>query len=175
MEGVRIAIPDETMLEEVASYRAAMVAAGSSMDGTGPMRKVADPAEWLRINRDMEKRETCPAHLVPATQYVLLRECDGRIVGMLQFRHELNDYLRMYGGHIGYSVRPDERRKGYATEMLRRVLPLCREKGLSRVLITCNEHNEGSRRTILRNGGVFEGAGVDLGDGQVTQRYWIDL
>ena len=175
MEGVRLVVPDESLLEEVAAYRRAMVEAGSSMDGTGPLRVTDDPVQWLRLCREMEHRETCPPQYVTATQYVLVRESDRRILGMLQLRHVLNDLLRLYGGHIGYSVRPDERRKGYAAEMLRQALSACRERGLDAVLLTCNVNNEGSRRTILKNGGVFEGQDVDPSDGEITQRYWITL
>ena len=89
-------------------------------------------------------------------------------------RHELNDYLRLYAGHIGYSVHPRHRRQGVATRMLAAALPYCRQLGLERVMVTCNVENEGSRRTILHNGGVYEGDSVEP-DGQRVQRYWITL
>ena len=65
-------------------------------------------------------------------------------------------YLDTYGGHIGYSVAPGERRKGYASQMLKEALIKCRELGIDKVLITCTDNNEGSRKTILANGGIYE-------------------
>ncbi|WP_334259591.1 GNAT family N-acetyltransferase [Intestinimonas butyriciproducens] len=111
--------------------------------------------------------------LVPAASYLGVRASDGTLVGMIQIRHALNDYLRRFGGHIGYSVRKGERRKGYAGEMLHLSLEKCREMGISRVLVTCDRENTASARTILSNGGMLEGE-VREGAG-VTQRYWIEV
>jgi predicted acetyltransferase len=167
--------PDESLLEEIQAYRGEMLAAGSSMDGTGPLRRMEDEREWLDFNRAAEDPETLPEGLVAAEQFAYLREEDQKIVGMIQFRHELNDYLRAYGGHIGYSVRPSERRKGYAKRMLADCLDICRAFGLTRVLVTCHEDNEGSRRTILANGGVYENTVYSERDDATHQRYWISL
>jgi predicted acetyltransferase len=94
---------------------------------------------------------------------------------MLQLRHTLNDYLRRYAGHIGYSVRPSERRRGVAKWMLAAALPYCRELGLRRVMIACEPWNEGSRRTILANGGVFEKTVHEPEEDIDLEQYWITL
>jgi len=91
------------------------------------------------------------------------------VVGHLALRHELNDWLLQFGGHIGYSVRPSRRREGHAGRALALALDEARGLGLARVLVTCDEDNEASRRTIERNGGVLE----DVRSGK--RRYWIDL
>lgn len=93
---------------------------------------------------------------------------DEGYAGSLAIRHELTDFLRHQGGHIGYSVRPSRRRRGYATEALRQALPIARHLGIARVLVTCDEGNTGSRRVIEANGGVLE----DVREG--TRRSWID-
>lgn len=166
--------PTEEWLPEAAAYKRAFEAAGDSMDGTGSLRTAQDMAQWLQTCRDFKHRETTPPQLVPATQLIYVRPADHALLGMLQVRHELNDYLRLYAGHIGYSVHPRHRRQGVATRMLAAALPYCRQLGLERVMVTCNVENEGSRRTILHNGGVYEGDSVEP-DGQRVQRYWITL
>ena len=170
----KLMIPDETMLSEICAYRQAFMDSGDSMDGTGELRRCEDPEQWLRICRQHAKWETTPEGRVPATQFVYLRE-DGRIVGMIDVRHAFNAYLEKYGGHIGYSVHPDERRRGYASRMLRDALAYCRKIGLGRVLITCDAANEASRRTIIKNGGVYECTVHEINEDMDVERYWIDL
>ena len=167
--------PQKEHADEIAAYRREFLEAGDSMDGTGPLRRFEDPHAYLAVCRDYEDPDKVPADRVPATQFVLVRESDGRLVGMLQIRHRFNDYLEKYAGHIGYSVRPSERRKGYAKEMLRRALPLCRELGLDRVLVTCIDGNLGSERTILACGGVYESTVHEPSENVQLKRFWIQL
>ena len=164
MDELRLAIPDESLFDEIAAYRQAMLDADSSMDGCGLLKRMENPAECPA---------TTPPHWVPATQFVCLR--GEKIVGMIQVRRELNDYLRNYAGHIGYSVRPDERQQGIATWMLHNVLTYCREIGLKRVMVACEPWNVGSRKTILRNGGVYEKTVHEDGENIDLEHYWISL
>lgn len=90
------------------------------------------------------------------------------VVGFLALRHRLNAFLLEEGGHIGYSVRPSRRQEGHASRALALAVRRAAELGLDRVLLTCDEDNEPSRRTIERNGGRYE----DSRNGK--RRYWID-
>ncbi|MBQ4579333.1 MAG: GNAT family N-acetyltransferase [Clostridia bacterium] len=173
MDNLILISPNETMYDEIAAYRNAMQKAGSSMDGTSGLNNYENPAEWLAHVRALQKEETCPPHLVTATLFVCVRQIDDRIVGMIDVRHRLNEFLAEYGGHIGYSVRPEERRKGYAKHMLSLALQEARKLSIPRVLITCDEDNIASARTIEANGGTFERL-ANL-DGEILRRYWIEL
>ena len=174
MEGVKLIRPTEAYLRQIWDYKQEMLAAGSSMDGTGPLRRLESAEEWLAFCRSCE---TAPVteKLVPATQFILVREEDDKLVGMIQVRHCFNAYLEKYAGHIGYSVRPDERRKGYAAEMLRRALEFCRELELEKVMLSCLTDNEGSRKTILKCGGVYESTVHEPDENVDLERYWITI
>ena len=160
---------------EIQDYRREFLEMGSSMDGCGPLRRFDNTQDWLDQVEAMKQPETTPPQRVPSTQFLYLRESDRKVVGMIQIRHYFNEYLEKYAGHIGYAVRPSERRKGYATQMLHDVLPVCRSLGIERVLICCLVGNEGSRRTILNNGGVYESTVHEPERNIDLERYWIDL
>ena len=176
MEKLKLILPTMEYAEQIMDYKAEMFAADSSMDGCGALARVDTPEQWLADVRAIRNPATVPEGKVQATLFLAVRESDGRLVGMIDVRHYLNEYLEKFGGNIGYSVRPCERRKGYAREQLRLALEFCKETlGLERVLITCQPHNEGSRRTILSAGGVYENTLHEPERNVDLQRYWITL
>ena len=124
--------------------------------------------EWLKNNQDHEMGINLPEGWVPDIQLVAFSK-DGQAVGFLNIRLCLNDFLLEEGGHIGYSIRPSERGKGYAKESLRQGLQVAKGKNIKRALVTCSTENPASRAVILAIGGVFE----DVRNG--VERYWIDL
>lgn len=111
---------------------------------------------------------------VPDSVFFLLDEDRNRLLGAVDIRHYLNEYLLREGGHIGDGIRPSERRKGYATEMIRLALIECKKFGMNKVLITCDRDNIGSAKSIINNGGILENEFVNS-DGEIEQRYWITL
>ena len=123
---------------------------------------------WLTQQR---RNLTDPADgFVPAALYWIVDDSEpDRVLGSLSLRFELNDFLRELGGHIGYGVRPSARRGGVATAALAASLEKAREQGLDRVLVTCDDGNIASARTIERCGGVLEDVRKD------KRRYWISL
>jgi predicted acetyltransferase len=131
-----------------------------------------DYKSWLTHTCKIESKDTCPSNLVPAHTYFLVLE-NRRIIGAINIRHYLNDYLFNFGGHIGYGIRPSERKKGYASLMLSMALPIAKELQINKALITCDKNNVGSAKTIMNNGGVLENEVME--DGETTQRYWIEL
>ena len=175
MEEFILSRPTSEHASQIVEYRQEFLDAGDSMDGCGTLRRIEDPEEYIKTCVAYEDPQTVPSHLVPATQFFLIRKSDNKLIGMIQVRHCFNDYLEKYGGHIGYSVRPSERRKGYAKKMLKMALPFCREIGLGRVMITCVDGNIGSEKTILANGGVYEYTIHEPDRGKDLKRFWITL
>jgi predicted acetyltransferase len=128
--------------------------------------------QYLEVLAEQERGENLPANRMPST--FLFAFVGTRIVGRVSIRHALNPYLERFGGHIGYVVVPEYRRQGYATEILRRSLEIARQKlGLTRVLVTCDDDNVGSIRTIEKNGGVLDSIVTGPDCDKPTRRYWI--
>ena len=161
--------PDEDWAEAVWNYKLEFEDRG----GTACLGTAVRFSDWLAAVRDNARIDTVRPGMVPATTLLAVRRADRSLVGMIDIRHTLNDYLFQFGGHIGYSVRPGERRKGYAGEMLGLGLDVCGRLGLDRVLVTCDSENAASAKTIRSGGGVLENR-VPEGEG-FTDRYWIEV
>lgn len=142
--------------------------------GCGNLADCQNPQEWIDTVRRGASPETCPGDRVPSNIYIAVRENDGKIVGVTDLRHHIDHpILGTWGGHMGYYVRRSERCKGYATEMLRQNLEKARERGIPRVMVTCNRGNVASEKVILKCGGVFEKE-VPVDD-HFVRRFWIEL
>jgi predicted acetyltransferase len=129
---------------------------------------------YLDVLVEQERGVSLPPRHVPSTFLFAFK--GSRIVGRVSIRHMLNDFLQRAGGHIGYVVVPEFRRQGHATEILRQALHIAHEQlGIDRVLVTCDEDNVGSIRTIEKNGGILEDivSGPDLE--RPKRRYWIEV
>lgn len=133
----------------------------------------ADFDAFVRNLQDHKDRAKIPPERVPDTDYWLYE--GDTLIGHLSLRHELNDYLKRIGGHIGYQIRPSKRRMGYGKEILRLGLQKARAIGLRRVLVTCDETNIGSKKIIESNGGQLENAIFIEGEPVRKLRYWIDI
>ncbi len=172
---LKLVRPTAAYEAQVMAYRRAFLDSGDDLDGCAGLEHCQTYAEWLDF--DTRLKALYGDGCVPSTVYLAVREADDTLVGMIDCRHFLSDFLLSYGGHIGYSVHPAHRRKGYAKEMLALALDAYyRPRGVARVLVTCDRDNEASRRTILANGGRMENEVADepgLGKSGWIQRYWI--
>jgi predicted acetyltransferase len=174
MQEIRLILPIKKYKNQVESYKKSMIEIGSAMSGCGTLDN-DDFDTWLKKSRQYMVGENLPKGKVQATQFICVRKSDDKIIGMTQIRHTLNNYLLDIGGHIGYSIAAEERRKGYGKAMLKLGLAEAKKLGLKKVLVSCQAENIASEKCITANGGVYEDTRKDKWTGQYVKRFWIDL
>lgn len=175
MDELFLTKPTADYLPQIKAYREEFSDCLDWLHGAQGLKRFEDPEEWLRYLALCENEATVPEDVHLYSQFLCLRPADRKIVGMIGVRHKPIGPLETWGGHIGYSVCPSERRKGYATRMLRDILPYCKKLGLDRVLLTAGDENIGSVRAIIANGGVLESYVMSPKHHVMVGRYWIEI
>ncbi len=148
----------------------------SQFAGCLSLDEVNTADEWIRMCQLRTSETTCKQTGVdvPSHTYFAIRKSDNKLVGITDLRHHINHpILGTWGGHCGYSVRPSERGKGYAKEMLKLNIQNAKKLGIDKLLITCHTDNTASEKTILANNGVYEK--TIIVDGTEYKRYWITV
>ena len=165
--------------KEAIEYINEHVEANSNINGSGGLDIILEGVsyeEWLEDVLKCENKDYANSKgLVPATTYFTIRESDNRIIGMINFRHYLNDFLRKFGGHIGYGIRPTERRKGYAKLQLYMALKEARNMGIDSIMVSCLDTNVGSERTIFALGGTLDRIEHDERKNRNEKIHFIDV
>ena len=161
--------PSHEYINTISEYRKAFKINGEKITGGCSLDKYSDIKEWIEFTQDMKSENAEKKGLVPSVTYICVRKKDKKMIGILSIRKYLTDSLLANGGHIGYSVHPEERNKGYGSNMLKEALKECKKMNISKVLVVCDKSNLPSERVIVKNGGKLE----NIING--TKRFWIDM
>ena len=173
MEKIILVKPDLSYADEIIKYKEESLKESPIINGSAGLDRFSSIEIWFEELKKRSCENTVPKGLVPSSTYLAVREKDNYIVGMIDIRHYLNEYLTQVGGHIGYGVRKTERNKGYAKQMLKLALEKCKELKIKKVLITCDEDNIASEKVILSANAKLED--IRNVDGENKKRFWIDL
>ena len=173
MEKIILIKPDLSYADEIIKYKEESLKENPLINGAAGLNNFSSIEGWLEELKMKSSEDTIPEGLVPSTTYLAVREIDNYIVGMIDIRHYLNEFLTQVGGNIGYDVRKSERNKGYAKQMLKLALEKCKDLKMKKVLITCDEDNIASEKVILSANAKLED--IRNVDGENKKRFWIDL
>ena len=173
MDKIILVKPDLSYADEIIKYKEESLAESPIINGSAGLDRFSSIEIWFEELKKRSCEDTVPEGLVPSSTYLGVREKDNYIVGMIDIRHYLNEYLTQVGGNIGYGVRKTERNKGYAKQMLKLALEKCKDLKIKKVLITCDEDNIASEKVILSANAKLED--IRNVDGENKKRFWIDL
>lgn len=180
MEKLFLEIPTVNRKQEALDYLKENVEHNSDLNGTGSMDMCLDGVSYEEWLLELEKRKDIEylnkINRCPSKTFFVVRENDNKIVGMINVRYNIsNDLLKTWASHIGYGIRPTERRKGYAKISLYLALLEEQKLGEEKVLLECTVDNIGSNKTILALGGELEKTKLDEYDNEITNYYWINV
>lgn len=179
MEKFYLEIPSLERKEDAINYLQEFIDYKSDINGSGGLNRLTKGMsyeEWLDdVINSMDDDYAKSIDRVPASTYFTVRESDNKIVGMVNLRHYLDNNLRNIGGHIGYSIRPTERGKGYAKVQLYLALLECKKLGIEEAMVDCVKSNIKSEKTILALGGVFDKEFYDQPHKRVLRNYFINV
>lgn len=168
----KLVYPDSRHHQLVNDYIQETITYGETyVNGDGGVHLANSYDDWLKKEKKNHLGIELDENIVPATTYLYVE--DNKVVGMINIRHCLNDFLLKKGGHIGYSVLPSQRKKGYAAAMLKEAIKICKRWGIYPVLVTCNKDNIASRKTIEKCGGKLENEYYDQDKNETILRFWI--
>lgn len=164
---------------EIIEYLDEFVKYGSDINGSGSLDKIYDGYTFEQaLDRCLKMEDEEYAKSVGRCQgktFLLIRESDNKIVGTINVRWNLSEEMLQFGGHIGYGIRPTERRKGYNKINLYLGMIEAKKVGLEKVMLDCDVNNLGSDKTLKALGGKLERTEIDPSDGILTNVYWFDV
>lgn len=172
MDDLILVKPSKNLEENIREYKQEYFDFGeTNINGSCGIARSDNFDEWLELVLSIEKDKL--RNNVHASTFFSVRKSDNKIIGSIQLRHFLTDALEKHGGHIGYGIRPTERRKGYGKQQLQLVLEVAKKMEIPKVMISCEKDNVASRQTAISCGGVL--TSKNFHEGKEEQIFWIDL
>ena len=178
MEQFYLELPSKNRKDQILDYLNEIIIYNSETNGLGALSKIIDGysfEEALEICLNMQyKKYAKKLGKSQVKTFLLIRKNDDKIIGCINIRWNLTDYMKKYSGNIGYGIRPTERNKGYNKINLYLGLLEAKKLNLNKVMLVCETNNLPSSKTIEALGGILERKEIDPNDGVLTSYYWID-